>query len=296
MSIIGTGRLGSALAYSIIPNPLVDEIMLYDSVPGKSDGVSLDISHAYPEFAGKMISSETSSTAGSKIIVITAGVARTSEMSSRADLLQSNKKIIEDVIGWLDLGDDTILIIATNPVEEMCHLAHSILGISPNRILGFGSSLDSKRMQCIISKKTSVPSNKISCMVIGEHGSGMIPLFSHCVIDGSPASDYNLDENDIEHAVKDTSSVIIKSVGGTEFGPAHSLAEMIDAILSDSKTTMAASVFTSGEYGINGVFVSLPVKVGIDGVIAIEKFNLSENEKSRLSEVSKKLTEEQSAL
>jgi malate/lactate dehydrogenase len=286
--------VGEQLAYVLTSDPHIDELYLYDIIHEKSDGIVLDISHAYPEFSHKLKTGKPPNTENSELIVITAGVPRAPGVSNRESLLGKNKEIIRDVLSSIDISNKTKLLITTNPVESVSYIAYELSAISPERVLGFGSSLDSKRMQYILSKKTGVPAQKIECMIIGEHGSGMIPLFSQCKIDGKPMADFNLNEGEIERLIKESSTDIVNWVGGTRFGPVKSLEEVVQSILGDSKKTFPMGIFAKSEfYGIEDVFISLPVKIGQAGATQIIEINLNDTEKERLKILSGRLKKTQ---
>lgn len=298
ISIVGVGRVGSELAYSLVKNPKVDEILLVDIIKSKVEGTILDISHAYPEFSYKLKPGELADTEGSKIIVLAAGLPRTQKIKTRMELLSANKKIIEDIMKSITFSEDTLTIVTTNPVEPLTYLVQKLSGLNSKNIIGFSNVLDSKRLEYIISKKIRPRPTKIKSLVIGEHGENMIPVFSQCFIDDKPIFDYNLNFEEISDELKKSSKAILDTIGFTQFGPASHIERLIDSILNNSNEVFSVSSYfdRNEHYGIEDVCISLPVKINSNGISSVEHYELTDDEKQKLSKLASELKKIQEAV
>lgn len=297
VSIIGLGRVGSTLVYSLTPNPSIDELFIYDVIEKKMQGVMLDVSHAYPEFSYKLKTGEPSQTKKSKIIIIAAGIPRDTKIKSRIDLLEDNKKIMQRILEDIKWDGNTIILVLTNPVEPLTYLAYKNSKLNEKKVIGLSNYLDSQRLKYLISKRIGASAKDIEGFVIGEHGEDMIPIFSSCKVNKNPIELKKSEREGIENELKAASKEIIALSGGTQFGPAETTVRVVDSIINDSKEIFPLSFFANSEYyNVENVCISLPVKVGISGIEEIVHINLNEDERKRLKNLEVKLKKIQEKL
>jgi len=288
VGMVGVGRLGAQLVFNLISNPRIDEIQIMDIIKGRVEGTILDVSHAYPQFAGKLKDVDK---IDADIIIITAGFPRTTE-KTRIELYEKNRKVMEEVLKQLKLNDKTIIILLTNPVEPLTYFIHKNSGLSWRKVIGFSNILDTARLKFTISKMAGVNGDKIKTLVVGEHGEKMIPLFSQTIVDGKKLEDFGIDKVEVEKKVKEVSRRIIETMGGTQFGPATHLTNLINAITDGTEEIFSLSFYLEEKhYGLKDVCISLPVKVGNDGIKEVVELELSDEEKERLIEVAECLKE-----
>jgi len=291
VGIVGVGRLGAQFVFNLITNPRIDEIQITDAIKGRVVGTILDVSHAYPQFAEKL---REVGEVDADIIIITAGFPRTTE-KTRMELYKKNRKVMEDVLKRLETKEETIIILLTNPVEPLAYFLYKNSGLDWRRVIGFSNILDTARLKYAISKEIGVDANKIKTFVIGEHGERMIPLFSQTIVDGKKLEEFDIDKEEIEKEVKDGARKIIETMGGTQFGPAAHLTNLVDAIINDTGEIFPLSFYLEEEcYGLEDVCISLPVKVGSEGIKEVVEVELNEDERKRLLELAKILKEMES--
>lgn len=271
ITIIGAGSVGSQTAFCAALKKLGD-IVLIDTVPGLAEGRALDILQSLPnagidaKVAG---GTDYTITAGSDIVVITAGVARRPGMT-RDDLVNINSGIIKSVVPEaVKYSPNCILIMVTNPLDNMAHLAYKLAGLPKNRVIGMAGVLDSSRFRTFAAMETGESVKDIEAMVLGGHGDLMVPVLGSCKIKNIPVSQILSQEklNKIVVRTQNGGGEIINllKTGSTMFAPAFSIVEMIEAILTDAKKILPCSVLLSGEYGEKDVFAGVPVLLGETG-------------------------------
>jgi malate/lactate dehydrogenase len=288
VGMVGVGRLGAQLVFNLISNPKIDEIQITDIIKEKVEGTILDVSHAYPQFAEKLKATDE---IDADIIIITAGFPRTTE-KTRLELYDKNKKVMEEILKHLKLTEKTIIVVLTNPVEPLTYFIYKNSGLDWRKVIGFSNILDTARLTYTISKATGVNANKIKTLVIGEHGEKMIPLFSQTVVNGEKFDDFNVNKDEIEKRTKEGSKRILETVGGTQFGPATHLGNLVDSISDDGGKVFPLSFYLEDEcYGLKDVCISLPVRVGKEGIKEVVELELNEEETRRLIELAKSLKE-----
>jgi malate/lactate dehydrogenase len=278
VSIIGIGRVGAELAFCLMQNKKINKIFLIDrdDLIEKVKGIVLDISSAFPESHFKLKLANYDDVNNSDLIVITAGVARKEgNVTTRDELLCFNKKIIDEIIKKLKPKKDTIIIVVTNPVDIISYYVFKSLNLNPNQIIGFGGSLDSNRLKYLLSLQTM--KKKISCFVIGEHGEGMIPIFDERV--------KNYEE--IRKNLRNYASEVISRTGGTIYGPAFCLSELIDAIIRDKREVFCVSCYQEKD----DLFIEWPCLIGKNGIMKKIDLQLNEKSKEMLDGVKKKIKE-----
>ena len=289
IAMMGVGRLGTQLVFNLVSNPKIEEIQIYDIIKDRVEGTILDISHAYPEFSGKMRAVDGGIDAD--IIIITAGYPRKPE-DTRLQLLEKNKKIMSDVLKLLKLTKNTIIIVLTNPVEPLTHYIYKNADLDWRKVIGFSNMLDTARLKYVISKATNVNAGKIKTFIIGEHGEKMIPLFSQTTVGGKKLEEFDVDMNEMEKKTKMENKRILETMGGTQFGPGTHLSNLVNAILNDSNEIFPLSFYLNEEhYSLKDVCVSLPVRVGRMGIKEVVELEINDEEKRRLKELADALKE-----
>ena len=286
LSIIGAGNLGSQAAfYAALKG--VGEIVLVDIVEGMPQGKSLDMMEAMPIAGSSSKISGTndySDTKDSDVVIVTAGLPRKPGMT-REDLIETNSKIIKSVIPEVVKNSPHCkLIIVTNPLDAMVYLAYKLSGFPKNRVMGMAGVLDSARFRAFVSMETG--SNNVEAMILGSHGDLMVPLLGHCKVDGKPITDV-LEKEKIDAIVERTRKaggeiVQLLKNGSAFFAPGMSAAEMAISMIKDEKKTLPCACLLEGEYGVNGLFVGVPAKLGKDGVEEVVELELNDDEKKAL--------------
>jgi len=279
----GAGRVGAASAFEVASMGL-DDISLVDIIPGLAEGEALDISHRLSD-AGIDVdvrgSADFSELAGADLVVVTAGLARKPGMT-RLDLLTKNSGIIADVVKNIAKhAPDSIILMVTNPMDAMTYVALKVSGFPKARVVGQGGVLDNSRFKYVLSKKLGVSRGSITSMVMGEHGENMIPVASHTYVSGVPLTTL-LSEEEVQQAIDDTRKVaadVIAKKGATIFAPGRSVARMANAMVNDTKEVMAVSAYLEGEYGVTGLCIGVPAKLGSGGIEKIYEVKLSDKER-----------------
>ena len=288
VSIIGAGMTGSTTAHWLAEREIAD-LVLVDVVEGMPQGKALDMQQALPVI-GKDVtitgSNDYAATAGSDIVIITAGLPRKPGMS-RDDLLFANADIVrkaaEETIRY---SPDAIFIILTNPLDAMAYLAMKVTGVAPHRVIGQAGILDSARMRAFVAMELGVSVENIHCYVLGGHGDEMVPLTRASNVAGVPLE--NVLPADRLAAIVDRTRkgggeiVSLLKTGSAYYAPSVALAQMVDAILKDKHLIVPASAYLQGEYGLNGLFFGVPVQLGRKGVEKVVEYQLSAAEMADL--------------
>jgi len=284
VTVVGAGNVGATTAQLIAEKSLSD-VVLIDIIEGIPQGKALDMFEACPLWhsSSRVVGTNNyDDTAGSDVVVITAGLARKPGMS-RDDLLKANAAIVKKVSeNVLATSPDTIIIVVSNPMDAMAHVAQKVTGFPHNRVIGMGGVLDTSRMRSFISLETGVPPKDIQAMVLGGHGDLMVPVYRLTTVEGKNISDV-LDDAKIHAIVERTKGggaeiVSHLKTGSAYYAPAASTVEMIENILGLKDETLPCSVYLNGEYGISGVYVGVPVKLGSHGLEKIIELDLSEED------------------
>ncbi len=283
IGMVGAGKVGAQSALEIALTA-IDDISMVDIVPGLAEGEALDISHRLSD-AGVDVdvsgSTDYSTLKGAELVIITAGLARKPGMT-RMDLLSKNSGIIASVAKEVaKQAPDSIILMVTNPMDVMTYVAMKSTGFPKQRVVGQGGVLDNSRFKYVLAKKLKVSRSSITSLVMGEHGENMIPIASHTFVSGVPLSKL-LSEEEILQAIENTRKVaaeVITKKGATIFAPGRSVARMAEAIVMDKKEVLAASAYLEGEYGLNGLCIGVPVKLGKGGIEEIFELKLSDRER-----------------
>ena len=287
VTIVGAGNVGATVAQEVARRDYAD-IVLVDIKEGLPQGKALDINEAGPVLAYEpnvVGLNGYEETGGSDVVVITAGVPRTGDMS-RDDLVTTNEGIVGSVTGEVvQRSPEAILIVVSNPLDAMCHVAKDVSGSPRERVFGMAGILDTARFRTFIAWETAASAKDVTAMVLGGHGDQMVPVVSATTVGGIPLRRLVSDER-IEALVERTrkgGGEIVKLLGTSAwYAPGAAVAEMVDAILLDQKRVVPCTAHLEGEYGIDGLYVGVPVKLGAQGVEEIVELDLSEDERAEL--------------
>src|SRR5271168_2498212 len=288
VTIVGAGNVGATAAHWIASKELAD-VVLIDVVEGVPQGKGLDLLEAMPiEKCDSHIlgSNDYADTANSDIVVITAGIPRKPGMS-RDDLLHTNYKIMSDVVGKVIAhSPECILIIVSNQLDAMAQAAFRQAEFNRERVSGMAGVLDSARFRTFIAEELKVSVENVTAFVLGGHGDTMVPLPRYSTVAGIPITDL-LDAATIERLVqrtRDGGAEIVKylKTGSAYYAPSAAATEMVEAILKDKKKILPCAAYLQGEYGISGLYVGVPVKLGAKGIEQIIEIKLTAEEKAGL--------------
>jgi len=288
VSIIGSGNVGATAARSIADKELADVVIL-DILEGVPQGKGLDMLEACPvegSDARVLGTNDYADTAGSDVVVITAGLARKPGMS-RDDLLTKNCAIISSVTEEvMKHSPDCIVMPVTNPLDAMAQVVYRRSGLPRERVIGMAGVLDSARMRAFIAQALDVSVENTHAFVLGGHGDTMVPLPRYSTVAGIPITEL-LDEQTVDAIVRRTAQggaeiVKLLGTGSAYYAPGSAVVEMVEAVLKDKKKILPCSVFLQGEYGIHGLFVGVPCKLGANGLERIVEIELTADEDAAL--------------
>ncbi len=289
VSIVGAGNVGATAAHWIASKELAD-VVLIDIMEGVPQGKALDLLEAMPvEKRDTYVvgTNDYADTANSDIVVITAGIPRKPGMS-RDDLLNTNHKIMQDVVGKvIKFSPNCIIIVVSNPLDAMAQAAFKMSGFSRNRVLGMAGVLDSARFRTFIAEELKVSVENVTAFVLGGHGDTMVPLPRYSTVAGIPITEL-MSKETLDRLVDRTrngGAEIVKylKTGSAYYAPSASTVEMVEAILKDKKKILPCAVHLEGEYGINGLFVGVPCKLGSNGLEQIIEIKLTADEQTELN-------------
>ena len=284
VTVIGAGNVGATVAQRIAEGGLAD-VVLVDIVEGLPQGKGLDLAEAAPVVghdARVTGTNDYADTTGSDIVVVTSGIARKPGMS-RDELLSTNAGIVRSVVEEaVRYSPDAILVIVTNPLDAMCHVAMTASGFPRERVLGMAGVLDSARFRTFIAMELGVSVEDTHAFVLGGHGDTMVPLPRYSTVAGIPITEL-LPPDRVEALVKRTAGggaeiVALLKAGSAYYAPAASTFEMVEAILHDRKRVLPCAVLLNGEYGVDGLFVGVPVVLGAGGMERVIEIRLTDDE------------------
>ncbi|QQS42559.1 MAG: malate dehydrogenase [Acidobacteriota bacterium] len=288
VTVVGAGNVGATAAHWIASKELAD-VVLVDIVEGVPQGKALDLAQAAPidGFDVKLVGANSyEETAGSDVVIITAGLPRKPGMS-RDDLLKTNSDIVGSVTDQVaKYSPDSFLIIVSNPLDAMAQVAFRRSGFPKNRVIGMAGVLDSARMRCFLAEALDVSVENVTAFVLGGHGDTMVPLPRYSTCAGIPVTEL-LPEDKLNKIIDRTANggaeiVGLLKTGSAFYAPSLGAVEMTESILKDKKKILPCAVFLEGEYGINDLFVGVPVKLGRNGVEQIIEISLTNDERSAL--------------
>ncbi|NIV14508.1 MAG: malate dehydrogenase [Aliifodinibius sp.] len=297
VSIIGAGMTGATTAHWLAEMEIAD-IVLVDVVEGMPQGKALDLQESMPVIGKDVKITGTNGyeeTAGSDIVVITAGLARKPGMS-RDDLLAMNTKIVgEATENTIKLSPDAIYIILTNPLDVMCYVAMKKGNLPRERVIGQAGILDSARMRAFVSMELDVSVENVNCYVLGGHGDSMVPLTRHSNVAGVPL-DEMIPEDRLAAIVERTRKgggeiVGLLKTGSAYYAPSAAIAQMVEAILKDKHLIVPSSVYLKGEYGQQDIFFGVPAQLGRQGMEKVIEYQLNDEEMDALKASAKHVAE-----
>jgi malate dehydrogenase len=288
VTVVGAGNVGANCALRVAEKELAD-VVLVDVVEGVPQGKALDLLQSGPVQGYDVLitgANDYEATANSDVVIITAGFPRKPGMS-RDDLLMANYEIVRAATTQVaKYSPNSILIIVTNPLDAMCWTALKISKFSKNRVIGMAGVLDTARFRTFIARELDVSVENITAMVLGGHGDTMVPLVRYANVSGIPLTEL-LDSATIERLVDRTrngGAEIVKylKTGSAYYAPSAAAIEMAESILRDKKKVLPCAAYLDGEYGIHGLFVGVPVKLGSAGVEKVYEIKLDANEQAQL--------------
>jgi malate dehydrogenase len=289
VTVVGAGNVGSNTARRIAEKDLADEVVMIDIVEGLPQGLALDInqSAAVEGFQCRVVgTNDYADTAGSDVVVITAGLPRKPGMS-RMDLLDTNTEIVGGVTEQIAANSpDTKIIVVSNPLDEMTYLTAIVSGFPKERVMGMAGVLDSSRLRFFIADKLDVPPASVEALTLGSHGDQMVALPRHATVQGKPLPEL-VDEATLEQLFERTKGAgaeIVKYLqkGSAFYAPSSSAARMVNAILGDTGEVLPTCAWTTGQYGISDVYLGVPASLGKGGVTGIVELDLNEDELTQL--------------
>ena len=288
VTVIGAGNVGATAAQRLAEKELCD-VVLIDIIEGVPQGKALDLTEAAPvekHDAHLTGANDYEASANSDIVIITAGIPRKPGMS-RDDLISTNAGIVKTVTQQIAaLSPNAILIVVSNPLDAMCHVAHEASGFPKERVIGMAGVLDSARFRAFISMELNVSVENTHAFVLGGHGDTMVPLPRYSTVAGIPITEL-LSEDRIDALVDRTRNggaeiVGLLKTGSAYYAPASAAVEMAESIIKDKKKILPCAVYLQGEYGLEDLFIGVPVKLGAGGVEEIIEITLTADEKSAL--------------
>src|SRR4051812_28506700 len=287
VTVVGAGATGATCAEVLAQRDYAD-IVLTDIKEGLPQGKALDINQMGPILGFEPTVNGTNDyadTAGSQVVVITAGLPRQPGMS-RDDLVQTNEKIVKSVTEQVVAASpDAIIIILSNPLDAMCHVARSVSGFPKERVFGQAGILDTARFQTFIAWETNASVKDVQALVLGGHGDQMVAVVSATTVGGVPLRKL-VGEDRIQEMVARTASgggEVVKLLGTSAwYAPGAAVAQMVDAVLLDEKRVLPITAYLEGEYGIDGLYIGVPVKLGAAGIEEVVELELSDDERSAL--------------
>jgi malate dehydrogenase len=289
VTVVGAGNVGATCAQELARRDYCD-VALVDIKEGLAAGKALDINQAgavlgyEPRVEG---STEYDISAGSDVVVVTAGVPRTGDMS-RDDLVATNEKIVGSVTQQVtEASPDAILIVVSNPLDAMCHVAKNVSGWHKNRVFGMAGILDTARFATFIAWETGASVKDVTAMVLGGHGDQMVSVVSATTVGGVPLRKL-VSEERVRELVARTASgggELVKLLGTSAwYAPGAAAAQIVDSIMLDEKRILPCTTYLEGEYGIEDLYMGAPVKLGAGGVEEVVELDLSEEEQRLLHE------------
>jgi malate dehydrogenase len=271
VTVVGGGNVGATLAQRLADRELAD-VVLIDIIEGMPQGKGLDIMEATPvegSDARVLGTNDYRDTAGSEVVVITAGIARKPGMS-RDDLLNTNYKIVRECTEQsLKHSPDAVLIVVSNPLDAMCQVAYKVSGLPRHRVFGMAGVLDSARMRTFIAMELGVSVENTHAFVLGGHGDTMVPLPRYSTVSGIPISG-------------GAEIVSLLKTGSAYYAPSAATAEMVDAVLKDKHKVLPCACYLEGEFGIRDLYVGVPAQLGAKGLEKIWEIQLTEAERAAL--------------
>ncbi len=300
VTVVGAGFYGSTTAQRLAEYDIFETVVLTDIIEGKPQGIALDLgqSRSIEGFETRVVGTNGYvETAGSDIVVITAGLPRKPGMS-RMDLIETNAKIVRQVTeNVAETSPDAVLIVVSNPLDEMTALAANVSGFPRPRVLGQAGMLDTARFTTFVADEAGVPVASVRTLTLGSHGDTMVPVPSQCTVDGKPLADV-LPAERIEALVERTRNggaevVALLKTGSAYYAPSAAAARMVRAVAQDSGELMPVCAWVQGEYGVSDVYLGVPAQIGRGGVRRIVELDLADSELAALREAAEAVRSKQ---
>jgi malate dehydrogenase len=289
VTVIGAGMVGRTVAQEVARRDYAD-VVIVDIVENLPQGIALDLNEAGPVLgyeANIVGSNSYEETAGSSVVVVTAGVPRKPGMS-RDDLVTTNEKIVGSVTGQaIAQSPDATLIVVSNPLDAMCHVAKNVSGFPRERVFGQAGILDTARFRTFIAWETKSSVKDVQALVLGGHGDQMVSVVSATTVGGVPlaklVSHDRIDEI-VERTAKGGGEVVNLLGTSAWYAPGAATAQMVHAVMLDEKRVLPCTAYLEGEYGIDGLYMGVPVKLGAGGIEEVVELELTEDEQTQLQE------------
>jgi malate dehydrogenase len=291
VTVVGAGFYGSTTAQRLAEYDIFDTVVLTDIVEGKPEGLALDMNQSAPieGFETKVVGVTTTAdgggyeaTAGSDVVVITAGLPRKPGMS-RMDLIETNAKIVRQVAENIAKhSPNAVIIVVSNPLDEMTALTQLVTGFPKNRVIGQAGMLDTARFTSFVAEALAVPVGSVRTLTLGSHGDTMVPVPSRCTVNGKPLTDL-LPAEKIDELVTRTRNggaevVALLKTGSAYYAPSAAAARMARAVAEDSGAVMPVCAWVDGEYGIEGVYLGVEAEIGKEGIRRVVEGELTDTE------------------
>jgi malate dehydrogenase len=285
VTVVGAGKYGSTTVQRLAEADVVDEVVMIDIVEGLPQGLALDMNQSRPILGYRtnvIGTNDYADTADSDVVVITAGLPRKPGMS-RMDLLEVNAKIVKEVTERVvERSPDAVIVVVTNPLDQMTTLAAEVSGFPKERVIGQAGMLDSARLAHFIAEETGADILDIDAVTLGSHGDTMVPVPSLCTVEGKPLTEV-LDQETIDALVERTRNggaeiVGLLKTGSAYYAPSAAAAAMVEAVINDTGARMPICAWLSGEYGIEGVYLGVLGTLGAGGLTGIVEVDLTGQE------------------
>lgn len=285
VTVVGSGFVGATTAMRVAQKGLADDVVMIDIVEGLPQGLALDMNQSAPIEGFEPVvrgTNDYAETAESDVVVITAGLPRQPGMS-RMDLLDKNAGIVREVVERVkEHSPGAILIVVTNPLDEMTFLAADASGFPKERVMGMAGTLDSSRLRSFIAEELGASPSTVEAMTLGSHGEAMVPLPAQATVDGKPLREL-VDDETLERLYQRTRDAGAEIVGylkkgSAYYAPSAAIAEMVNAIAGDTNQVLPVCAWCTGEYGIADVYVGVPARLGRSGVQEIVELDLGDQE------------------
>ncbi len=303
ITVVGAGKYGSTTVQRIAEKDIADEVVMTDIIEGLPQGLALDMAQSRPieGFETRVVGTNGyEETAGSDVCVITAGVPRKPGMS-RMDLLETNARIVGDVTRrFVEGSPDAVIIVVSNPLDEMTALAAQVSGFPRERVMGQAGMLDTARFKHFVAEELGTSPSKVEATTLGSHGDTMVPVPSLVKVDGKPLLEL-ADAGMVERVVQRTRDgggeiVALLKSGSAYYAPSSAATAMVEAVLTDSGALMPVCAWVTGQYGIDGVYLGVPARLGRAGVKEVVELPLSEAELTDLREAAEAVRAKQADL
>jgi malate dehydrogenase len=289
VTVVGSGFVGATTAMRVVQKGLADDVVVVDIIEGLPQGLTLDMRESAPieGFEPNVHgTNDYADTADSDVVVITAGLPRQPGMS-RMDLLDKNAGIMRQVATQVrETSPGAIVIVVSNPLDEMTFLAADVTGFPKERVMGMAGVLDSARLRYFIAEELAVSPSSVEAVTLGSHGESMVPLPRHATVGGKPLTEL-ADDDTLERLFQRTRDAGAEIVGllkkgSAYYAPSSAVAQMVNAIAGDTKETLPVCAWCTGQYGISDVYVGVPARLGRGGIEEIVELDLNEQELGQL--------------